>query len=301
MCAVRTILVCMLLLCLGITCQAFTFEKVGSTFDFSYDISLNCTPSDPGVRDWDMNSTSIDTSSSSLSLTPSIKTGTEWLAKLDHLQSAETKIFRDSSGESTEDISSNEWIYTSVHQRPELEFYQPAWYTAHDYFYQLTATTSATACYLINPLSGENKGDEVMLTVEGWTEHEENWRGPDGSAIKNEDITNNPISPTFSINGINMGPIDGQRFFTAHIGDTICMTTSVSSTVNSQGKVVGWPSNWTATSTMPLGLFVSSSINVAGSRSPTSAVPEPSSLLGLGSALAMLAPRMIGTLRRRRN
>jgi hypothetical protein len=51
------IMFCLLSLSIGITCQAATFEKVRFSFSFDYDLSLDCSGSDPGTRKWQMSFT----------------------------------------------------------------------------------------------------------------------------------------------------------------------------------------------------------------------------------------------------
>jgi hypothetical protein len=261
--AARLIMFSLLSLSIGISCQAATFEKVSSSFSFDYDLSLDCSGSDPGDRKWQMIFTDVTNDPGSFSHTPILKKGGLYLVSLDHLQWAESILYYDGPGGGGGSASTrvaldandpyHNRVLTSARQRPVLTFWQPGF--DHTYSVTLTAATQATTYYKISPLAGENIGDEMTLTAEGWTEHEENSNGP--SAFPG---TNNVSSPGYrNLSDGTWHTVDGTRSFTARIGDTVGMRTSVSSAMNSAGTIGGWGGR----EYMPCGLFASSSISLS--------------------------------------
>jgi hypothetical protein len=263
--AVRLLMVCLLSLSIGITCQAATFEKVSSSFSVFRDAHLSCTPSDVGSLDAFISETVDDFSTNSVSwgYTPILKTGTAFLMSLNSTENAETAMYYDGTGGGGSDPYHNRVMTTAYHS-PVFTFWQPGWNTPHTYDIDLAVQTKATAYYKIAPLIGEKDGDEIILTIEGLAQHEENQTGPNVFSIHTNYLTNTASSPDYIINPSKGGiwlTIDGITTFTAHIGDIIGMRTSVDSSVGPiEGGIASAPM---VDHYMPCGLFASSSINVS--------------------------------------
>jgi len=263
MCAARILLICVFSLCVGVTCQAVTFEKVSSTFSLDYSAFLDCSGADPGTRNWNVNFTEDDFSKNYVSWghTPILKKGSAFLVGLNNNETASTDMLYGGPGSGGQSESSSvsysdpyyNRVNTYVMQRPVLTFYQPGY--GYSYGVDVDVTTNATTYYKITPLRNESIGDEIILTVAGWTEHEENSHG--STQITGHNSINLPGYINL-VDGI-YHQVNGTTQFTAHIGDTIGMHTSVNSTVNSSGTI----GSWVQSSYMPCGLLAMSRIDVS--------------------------------------
>lgn len=207
--AARLIMFCLLSLSIGITSQAATFEKVSSAFSGFRDVHLQCTPSDVAVwtRIFDETVDDFDTNSASWGYTTMMKTDPSFLMSLDSAENAETAMYYEPPGGGNDAAARvaldgsdpyHNRVSTAAFHRPVFTFWQPGWYEPHSYGIDLSVRTEATAFYRIAPLGGETVGDEITLTVEGWTEYEENCGGPNAFSGHSNYLTNIATAPVSS-------------------------------------------------------------------------------------------------------
>lgn len=289
-------------LCISITCQAATFEKVSSSFSVERDVHLNCPRANyPADRDWPFSQTVENDAEgySSWGHTPILKKDSAFLVSLHNNEtaSADMSCGDPGGGEGTVPMDAGSEIChrvrVSVHQGPILEVWQPGF--GSRYTVDTTVATSAEAYYKINALSGERIGDEVTLLVEGWTEHHENSNGPDGSAIVQyigpagvTGFSNIAYTPAYK--NLSDGPdgewhpVSGLRYVTARIGDTIGMRSSAYSAMNQiDGPMPSWPISY-----MPCGLYALSSISLDIVPKPLTGDMDGNNNINIGDAILAL-------------
>jgi len=296
----KMIIVCLLSLCIGITCQAATFVKVSSSFSMTRDVHLDCSGADPGDRDWYLSQKVDDDPDgySSWGHTPILKKGTAFLVGLNNRETAATDMScgnpgGDGNAASVPMDAGDPTCYrvrTSVLQGPILEVWQPGY--GYSYSVTMAVATNAVAYYKIEAQSGENAGDEVTLLVEGWVDDHENSSGPAGSAIIQY------IGPAGTTGYSNIAGTPGYvnladgiwhnlsdtRYFTARIGDTIGMRTSAASAMDYSGPIKSWVAN----SYMPRSLYALSSISADIVPKPLPGDIDGDRIINIGDAILAL-------------
>lgn len=289
--AIQLIAIGLLSLCIGIPCQAATFEKVSSSFSVVRDVHLNCSGADPGDRDWYFSETVDDAADgySSWGHTPLLKKGTAYLVDLNNNETASTGMYFDDPNGGGEgghavplDAAYNR-VNLSVLQRPVLTFWQPGF--GYTYSVDMDVATNAIAYYKIQPSDGESVGDEVTLAIDGWREHTENLTGGPGGVISAGQVTNAASIPGF-VNHSGSGiwhEIDGMKYYTVHVGDIIGMKASATSSMNASGPIPSWPIKYVA-----CGLLAHSMINVFIIPKPLTGDIDGNRSLNMGDAILAL-------------
>jgi hypothetical protein len=290
---------CLLFLCVAITGHAATFVKVDSTFKVSRNVYLDCPEADsPVERDWPFTEEVNDDPDGYCSWghTPILKKGKAFLVSLNNNETARSERYyvdpdpvEESSIIPAGDPPYYDRVSTSVLQRPVFQVWQPG--AGFGYSVAMHVRTSALAYYRIDPLDGEKIGDEVTLRVEGWTECEEYANGPDGTAIIQY------TGPAGTAGWDNSAAVPGYvnqsdsiwhdvlntRYFTARIGDTIGMQTSVYSYMEHEGIIKNWLKEYS-----PRNLFANSSISVSLVPKPLTGDIDNDKSITLGDAILAL-------------
>lgn len=267
----------------GSCCQGATFENISNEFQLSRDGYLNSV----GQRfDYYGNETGIVTSTTP-SWTGSYTVNDDYaylghsaildnhdgIGKLVDLllnQNGSSDTYFDylgsGDGEGNYSYFANNYATRanlSVFQTSVMTFYQPSWhkgsFSAEDTVDNelvsavVDIVSSGTSYFKIVPVRGESIGEDIVLTVDGYTDHTENTHSILGSTFLG---FNNVAAPGVFINGV-YHQVDGIATFNVKIGDIIGMQASVGTHLNAAGQTV----DYVASKYLASGLFASSLVN----------------------------------------